>query len=203
MQSFYKAVKENKNYIIFVSILFVLGLIVGNLLIDPSSSLMKDNFEKISSLAEIINEKDSIIFTVTTIFLNNFLIAFLMVAFGVLLGIYPIFVVLVNGLLIGVYIRIIYEELQSLSFLLVGLLPHGIFEISAIMISAAFGVKLGFLLVRALVERITSKDMKENQIKFKYVIKQTPVLLLGVLVILFVAAIIESTLSVYLLNSIY
>lgn len=203
IRSLFTPVKECKNYIIFVSVVFIISIVVGLFIVDPNNNIMKGTFEKIQNIAEAINDKNSIIYTISTIFINNFFIALLMIVFGIFFGVYPTIIIIINGIFIGTYIRLIYEELHSISFLLVGLLPHGIFELSAIIISAAFGIRIGHNLIKLLIKLVVNKEVEKYKSKFKYNLKQIPVLLLGVLLILLVAAIIESTLSVYLINVFY
>lgn len=200
LKSFYLGIKESKNYFLLVSCLFVVGFIMGYFLIDSNSNLMKVSLEKIGKVANEINERDSVVFTIITIFKNNLLIAFLMIVLGLFLGVYPAFAIFMNGLIIGAYIEMIYAKIQSISFILLGMIPHGIFEIPAIIVAAGFGIRLGFLLVKVIVEKFSVKSNKEYQIKLINAIKQTPAILIGISVILLIAAIIESTISVYLLN---
>jgi uncharacterized membrane protein SpoIIM required for sporulation len=75
------------------------------------------------------------------IFLNNIKSAFFGMIFGVFFGIFPVIVTLVNGYFLGYVSSIAVKEGGAISLL--SLLPHGIFELTAIFISLGLGLKLG------------------------------------------------------------
>jgi uncharacterized membrane protein SpoIIM required for sporulation len=76
---------------------------------------------------------------------NNMTSAFLGMILGILLAIFPIMFIITNGYLLG-YVASKSVEAESI-FILWRLLPHGIFEVPAILISLALGIRLGFLLM--------------------------------------------------------
>ncbi len=93
------------------------------------------------------------------IFQNNTLSALFALLLGVALGIVPIANVLVNGALLGyVFARVFEAGGISIVWRIV---PHGIFELPAIMISIGLGIKLGFFIFSrhkkaAFIERFIS-----------------------------------------------
>ncbi|MFA4825396.1 MAG: stage II sporulation protein M [Methanoregula sp.] len=80
------------------------------------------------------------------LFINNFEACILLFLGGVSFGILTIFIMSLNGIVIGAIMQIIHED-HSWIFLAAALLPHGIFEIPAFIISGA----LGILLAQALI----------------------------------------------------
>jgi stage II sporulation protein M len=68
---------------------------------------------------------------------------------GATFGFLTIFLLMVNGILIGILIEVMLREM-SVPALLVGLLPHGIFEIPAVLVSTA----LGMIMARGLWEEL-------------------------------------------------
>lgn len=78
------------------------------------------------------------------IIFNNIKSAFFAMIFGIALGIVPIAVAVVNAYVLG------FVSAKSVEFggflVLLRLVPHGIFEIPAIIISIALGLKLGMFL---------------------------------------------------------
>ncbi len=83
------------------------------------------------------------------IFLNNSVKAFFMMLLGTLFGIIPVLFILLNGYAIGIVISATIAEIGAISILL-GILPHGIFEIPAILIAAGYGVWLGEMFSKKL-----------------------------------------------------
>mgnify|MGYP002725781718 CR=1 FL=1 len=117
------------------------------------------------------------------IFFNNLQASFFAIIIGTLFGIFPIIASIFNGYLIGFVMRFAVEE--NGIFILWRLLPHGIFEIPAIILSIGFGIKLGSNLFKKEKKwESLKKDFKESMRFFIFVI----------LPLLIIAAIIEGTL---------
>lgn len=80
------------------------------------------------------------------IFLNNSIKAFLAIILGVLL-IPPIFFVLTNGFILGIVVGVKGAELGLIKTLMM-ILPHGIIEIPAMIVSAAYGTEVGIAVLK-------------------------------------------------------
>jgi len=92
------------------------------------------------------------------IFTNNTLSGLLALAFGIFFGVFPIFTIILNGYVVGFVAN--HAVANGGGFILWRLLPHGIFEIPAIMISAGFGLKIGFSLLYDFVKE--RKNISKN-----------------------------------------
>ena len=116
------------------------------------------------------------------IFQNNILSSFIGLAFGIVLGVFPLMGTLINGLLLGY----VYAQASAVAGLGViwMLIPHGIFELPAVFISFGLGLKLGMF--------IFTKNKKKELIE--RLIKSLKVFLSIVLPLLIIAAIIEGIL---------
>jgi len=75
------------------------------------------------------------------IFLNNLQASFFAIIFGVFIGIFPLVMGITNGYLLGFVSR----EAVGVGgiFVLWRLVPHGIFELPAVIFSIGIGLKLG------------------------------------------------------------
>ena len=104
---------------------------------------------------------------------------------GVLFGIFPVAAAVTNGYLIGFVSRYAVEEYGI--FVLWRLLPHGIFELPAIIISIGIGLKLGLDFLLKDKRKQFKKDFKEAMRFF----------LFSIIPLLVVAAIIEGILVVF------
>jgi len=80
------------------------------------------------------------------LFANNLEACILLFLGGTSFGILTIFIMSLNGIVIGAIMEIVHQDHSSL-FVAAALLPHGIFEIPAFILSGA----LGFLLAQSLI----------------------------------------------------
>ncbi|MHC1635835.1 MAG: stage II sporulation protein M [Candidatus Methanospirareceae archaeon] len=129
-------------YILFVSLFFCFSIFLGYL--GLFSDAIKDQIEWLQNLrdkVDRITQPHSIIVSFlivfVIIFLNNFSKCLLNVLLGPLIGIFPLMSTLVNGSLIGYFIK------DRGFIVLLMILPHGIFEIPAFLLSAAAGLRIG------------------------------------------------------------
>ncbi|MEK6936005.1 MAG: stage II sporulation protein M [Nanoarchaeota archaeon] len=177
-------VKETKNYIWFSLIVFfviaILGYFFPIFFEKQILDLIKGLIEKTKGLGtfELIR----------FIFINNLGSSFFALFLGIFFGIFPIGVLVANAYVLG------YVASKSVGVGGIGilwkLLPHGIFEIPAIIISIAIGLRLGMFL-------FVSK--KRNFAEFKkLIIDAFRVFVLIVIPLLVLAAIIEGALIVLL-----
>ena len=81
------------------------------------------------------------------IFLNNTLKSLISLLTGFFFGIFPLFFIFINGYLIGVVVFVKGSEV-GIQTILLALLPHGIFEIPAVILASAYGMRLGSLFYR-------------------------------------------------------
>jgi len=85
-----------------------------------------------------------------------------MILLGSLFAVFTLFAMLVNGLMIGVVFALASTHAGSslLDMIVFGLMPHGIFELPAIFIAAAFGIKLGRVLLWPLAGKTRWESYK-------------------------------------------
>lgn len=110
--------------------------------------------------------------------INNTLTSFIAMVSGIAFGILPAFMILLNGIIPGMLFYIFWDEGTHLTFIL-GIMPHGIIEVPAFLVSAALGLKLGVSTIMGikqgkertqLVTDIRS-ELKENIVFFaKYLV---------------------------------
>lgn len=170
-------IKESRKFIYAILIIFFAFSLIGFFLPVPEY-IEEQLMEFLKNLIE--QTKDMSAFQlVRFIFLNNLQSSFIGIAFGVIAGIIPIILTLVNGYLLGFVSSLAVSE--GGFFVLLRLFPHGIFELPAIFISLAMGLKLGSLI------------FKKHEInKFSYcLINIVRVFFLIIVPLLIIAAIIE------------
>ncbi len=149
-----KAISHNKQYIIFAGMLLLIGGVAGVFFAEQLYSYIASQLDKIQQLGDKISASDNPLYGSWVIFLNNLIATFTFIILGSLLAIVPFMGLLVNGAMIGVVLNIVSETgisfLSALGMFVVGILPHGIFEIPAILIAGGFGMKLGIVWIRPL-----------------------------------------------------
>ena len=131
---------EQKKYLKIVMGLFVFGIIIGVLEHETVSGYIKDAVSNLFGRFEDLRGFELFV----RIFLNNIMAAFTATASGILFGILPLLSALINGLIIGTVLTNLVQLTELTSFQAVlSLIPHGIFEIPAFLLSLALGVALG------------------------------------------------------------
>ena len=101
------------------------------------------------------------------LFFNNLQACILLFLGGASFGILTIFIMSLNGIVIGAIMEIVHKD-HSAVFVAAAILPHGIFEIPAFILSGA----LGILLAQSLIaEWYNGEDTAEDAQKFgRYVL---------------------------------
>jgi len=134
--------------IILSLLIFLGGLAVGYLSAEEISSQLTEVLgEELSFFAEL-----PLPLLALAIFTNNFSKTLIAMLLGVLLAIPPVSFILMNGFILGV-MSFEVVKYKGLLFLVLGVLPHGIFEIFAATLSTALGIRLGIAVYRRLRKR--------------------------------------------------
>lgn len=99
------------------------------------------------------------------ILLKNISVIVLSFVLSPLLCLVPVTTLVLNGGVIGLVSSIIMEE-ESLPFLLAGLLPHGIFELPALILGEAVALSFGIAVLRGVFGKnnrdIIMTNLKSN-----------------------------------------
>ncbi len=175
--------KRIKYYILVVTIAFLLGGLLG---VFYWNVLGEQLFESMSGIVEEITVNP--LYTYAYILSHNLLIV---VVIGFLLGvtiITPPLVALFNGLGISSIVVYVQEKLGIPAIISVySMLPHGVFEIPALIVSTATGVDFGVTLWKKIFKRIEKEE-------YIHRLKQQLALALTSILLLVVAAAIETSL---------
>ncbi len=172
--------KLSKNFLYIVTGVFLFVVLVGVFVPTPEYFS-----EQILEFIRQLLEKTSGMSTeelMKFILFNNVKSSFFGMIFGIILGIFPMITVIVNGYLIG-FVSALSVQSEGISILW-RLVPHGIFELPALIISLGIGLKLGtFLFQKEKIE--TFRDYLYNSLR---------VFLFIVIPLLVIAAFIEGLL---------
>ena len=176
----WKYLKEAKNYIYFIFVIFLFFALTGFFIPIPEN-LSVQLLEFIQELLEKtrgMGQGELIKF----IFINNLKASFFGMVLGFFLGIFPLIISLINVYVVG-FVASIAVQNQGL-FVLWTLVPHGIFELPAVFISLGLGLKFSTFIF---------KEKKIKALK-EYFLNSLRVFLLIVIPLLIIAAVIEGSL---------
>ncbi|AAB98796.1 TPA: stage II sporulation protein M [Methanocaldococcus jannaschii] len=142
--------------IILTLMLFSLGFIFGFISIN--------NLSKIND-KDLSNYIPNIQFNFPSILTNNLKVIFLMLAGSITFGLSTFINLIFNGFNVGVLIGSISLTNEPLKLITALILPHGIFEISAMLISAVAGFKIPYKVTLYLLDKkekpLTEEDIKD------------------------------------------
>jgi len=150
---------------LFVAIfLFGIGLILG--LATPASinGLLSEDVAALEELAELLAPlpQSTVLVFILIKNVSAVLISFVLSPIFCLV---PVIALIVNGWLIGLVSSIVIQE-KSLGYLLAGLLPHGIFELPALIMAQAVALSFGTALILALFKKerrnLLLPNLKQN-----------------------------------------
>jgi len=141
--------KENKVFFL-LAFLYVLICILVFLFYplpeDIKSQLIKQTYQVVQNIAHLWNTHLKLAFF---IFLNNAFIWLIIFLTGFLLSFWGLFIVFANVFITWLIITVGIEKMWLLKSLL-AILPHWIFEITAILLSLGLSFKLTYLVVKKI-----------------------------------------------------
>lgn len=134
------------NALIVISLLFFISITIGWIGSAGNPSMGQELiklFEK--EVAGQMDDTDSVDMCLK-IFANNLQACILLFLGGATFGILTLFIMSLNGIVIGAIMEIVHTDHTPL-FVAAAILPHGIFEIPAFILSGALGILLAQSLI--------------------------------------------------------
>ena len=189
---------ENKYLLLLSILIFVIPIFIGYF---EASSLKSIMDPLVNSFKQNIKNGTTSL-TFLSLFMNNFRVSIMLFAGSALFALFGLFILTTNGLFLGYF----GSDIPPIIYL-VFILPHGIFEIPALIISALSGfIILSFILkfIKGIIfKKIDEDGSKMNLIsKAKYSfndnsvkLKQALILFVLSTVLLIIAAFIEANLT--------
>ncbi len=192
-----------KHYLIAAVVVFLAGIFLGLTATDALRQFIQEKIAGVAELASRLSEQDTPqLWFFGYIFLNNSIQSILIIFFGVLFALYPLFALVVNGMMLGYLFGRIPDAHEAWILAAKGILPHGIIEIPAILLASAYGIRLGALMFKAVL-RLPLRMMRNQPARggeWAHFFKMTLPLMLTLVSALFLAAAIESTLTYWLMK---
>ncbi len=173
---------STRKYFIAAAAVFIISFLAGILISEkyPDASgnvlkLLKDAFGGITALdpLEMLIE----------IFKNNIRNSFAALLLGLAFGIVPFTFAVLNGIVLGVIVDFFVKTKGAL-FVLAAILPHGIIELPAVLMSVGIGFRLGHAAYLSLMRLKTACELMNElrQAIIFYVKIIAPLLLLAALI---------------------
>ncbi|MBN3523706.1 stage II sporulation protein M [Paenibacillus apiarius] len=197
LASWWNTLKELRWYLLASIVLFAAGYVLGN----NWSGLEQFVLQQLQGLEgarnQLMQSENQELSFFVFIFYNNAIKAVLIMFAGIAFGLIPAGFLLVNGMVIGFLLRVMESTGVNVGEVIIkGLLPHGILEIPAILIAGAYGLKFGVLLLR----RLFGKRERRSAARLGEWAKRTGAGAVWVTLLLLIAAVIESTVTLWLMK---
>lgn len=184
---FPNALKELKAYVLISFGIFFFGFLLSLIMVFYDDSLARfflneTMIEAISDGQRLGSGQWDYPLISSKIMTNNISVAFKAFAYGISFGIGTIYILFTNGALLGALTGLVYLYNDPVRFWSL-ILPHGVIELTAIFISGAAGIMIGKSLL------IPGEYSRKHALIAQA--KRSVSLLIGVVVLLVIAAIIE------------
>ncbi|MFH1382473.1 MAG: stage II sporulation protein M [Chloroflexota bacterium] len=143
------------------ALLYAGGLLLG--LVTPASvaSFPAQDVENLKKLADFLSPLPRPAVFVF-ILVKNMTVVLISFAFSPIFCLAPIVTLILNGWLLGFVATSVIQE-RSIGYLLVGIVPHGIFEIPALIIGEAVALNFGISIMLAIFKKgAWPPDLKRN-----------------------------------------
>ncbi|MFQ5997273.1 MAG: stage II sporulation protein M [Dehalococcoidales bacterium] len=171
-----------KRWILVAVGLFAIGMAVGLAMPTDIADLLVEDLAALEELGNIFSP-----FKITTalfIFFKNVSALLVSFIFSPILCLTPILALTANGLVLSFVSSAVVQE-ESLGLLLAALLPHGIFELPALIMGEAAALSFGAMAIVALISKEKRNQLPPN-------LKQNLRYLVLAFALLLPAAIIET-----------
>ncbi|WP_158602450.1 stage II sporulation protein M [Cohnella endophytica] len=191
--------KEIRPYFIFAIILFFAGIVIGGTPNAPAEFL-EQQLKGLNSIADSVHKSDNPEMTMfLLIAMNNIFNTILIMGLGLIAGIMPVIMLVSNGLLIGFLMKAVAAEGHSVwEMIFKGLLPHALFELSAVFLACAFGMRFGMTLFKGIMG--TALGKKQPWQPFVSTATGAVPALIAIVAFLLIGAVIESTITYWLVS---
>jgi stage II sporulation protein M len=125
-------------YIILASIIFIAFIVIGFMI---PLEMTKDMIQDLNNTLQMLKNLGPVSLLIL-IFVNNAIKCLLAILLGILIGLPPAIFICFNAVSIGILASALGPQLGYTTVVL-SLLPHGIIEIPALVVSTALGLSIG------------------------------------------------------------
>ncbi len=152
-----------RRWVLIATALFGVGILLGLLMPVTSAEFLAEDLTALRELAAMLGPFQ--FSTAVFIFFKNVLALAVSFIFSPILILVPVLALTMNGLILS-FVSVMVAREESWGFLLAGLLPHGVFELPAIIIGEAAALSFGAITITALFSKgkrsLIIPNMKQN-----------------------------------------
>lgn len=149
-----------RRWLLVAIFLFGIGLLAGLATPIGTDDLLTEDTAALGELIDffgLLPQSSALVF----IFIKNVTAVLTSFAFSPIFCLVPVMALSFNGWLIGLVSTVVIEQ-ESLGYLLAGLLPHGIFELPALIMGEAAALSFGAAVVMAVFRKERRKELLPN-----------------------------------------
>jgi stage II sporulation protein M len=184
-----QVIRDNRSWLVLATAIFMICAVafyLGTAYSEPvDDQVMDSQLGMLQELFAFLIEAKPLV-SALLVFMNNFLSMAQMLILGVLAGISPLFTLGINGALVGVLLSLsVQEGIPLLPLIMLGIMPHGIFELFAFFLCGAIGLKFGYHCVASPLPGINRVE------SFRYIWKEAISILPLVITLLIISAFVE------------
>lgn len=193
---------EHKRAILVAIGLLLLGALIGYIFWRELQEAMAEIFAQLVDKVGVKpGEEINSLQLFFGLFINNSTAVIILILSGFLFGIFPAWGMILNGMLIGYLMAAtVNGGGNPFAMFLFGILPHGLFEFPALIIAASYGLVLGAAVFQSIVRLFRPDLRRDRPVGWKKILRPFFSTLLITLLLLVIAAAIESTITVYLVD---
>jgi stage II sporulation protein M len=184
-----------KHYFIVSALIFVVGIYLGHKSPEQFQFIFNGQKERIQDLWNSVqggsNEQLSIFLLILK---NNVIAVAVVILLGVFFMVVPIYFLLTNGAMLGNLYGAAVER-HEIGLFFKGILPHGVIEIPALIIAAAFGIRFGVVAAKCMIAMPYEPARKRAGVQMVTFIKVLVPACGLLMVLLVIAAVLESTVT--------
>ncbi|WP_241236277.1 stage II sporulation protein M [Brevibacillus marinus] len=186
----------NRWYFAVGSLLMLGGALIGFFQAETIQQLAQSMLSRLQQIADSLKENNTPANAFWLIFKNNVTSSVAMMVLGLFFAIIPVSGLISNGVLLGYILEVMHSKgINWLQVFVIGILPHGIFELPAVIFAASLGIRYGVLVMRSIGLLLGAGQKERVKNDWLTVFRQFPSALFTVIALLFVAAVIESVLT--------
>lgn len=198
--SLFKHFKEMKHYFIASTLVFAVGIWMGYSSPDSFGTIINGQLDRLQGTVGGLMQQDNMQWLLFLfILMNNTFLSIAIIYLGAFFALVPLYFLVSNGMLMG-YLALGNTNGQDWWLFFKSIAPHGIIEIPAILLAGAYGIRFGFLMAEGVLTfpSLRRRAIMRNKL---YVFLKRTIPLIGVVAgMLLVAAIVESTITLWLVT---
>jgi stage II sporulation protein M len=177
------ALNGNRVLIEFCLIAFIIGTVAGFFLSEQSSDVMVPVIESLGSEFSLDGSRFQL---ATQIFLHNLRATLLLLISGTLIFI-PLLSLILNGFLVGFVLKSFLVRGYSIPEFIQSLFFHSIFELPAVFISSAIGIRIGLAYLLSRGNRTIAVSQRIKEAGAIYITVVIPLLLLAAFIEVYIS----------------